>query len=94
MGAQVAQLGCGKGALQLGAAVRLFSSVDAPVASERSTIYSCVVAPWLIALVWLLPCVLAPGMYYQGSSLCCCVPAALVAAVKGLLTCVGAIVCC
>lgn len=93
MCAQVAQLSCGKGTLQLGAAVRLLPCVDAPVASERATVDGSVPTARLITLVGLLPSVLAPGVYYEGSTLSSCITAALVVAVEWLLACMGAIVC-
>ena len=93
MRAQVAQLSCGKCALQLGAAVGLLAGVDALVASEGSTVYRCVPTAWLITLVRLLPSVLAPGVHYEGSPLCSGVPTALIVAVERLLACMSAIMC-
>lgn len=93
MCAQVAQLSCGKGALQLGAPVRLLPCVDAPVAPERAAVYCSVATAGLITLVGLFASVLAPGVYYKGSSLCSCITAALIVAVEWFLACMGAVVC-
>ncbi len=94
MRAQIAQLSCGKGALELSAAVRLLPCVNTPVASERPTVNCCVLTARLITLVGLLACVLASGVYNQSSTLCSCVATALVAAVERLLPCMGSVVCC
>ena len=93
MCAQIAELRCGKGALQLGAAIGLLASVDALVASERSAVYCCVVAARLITLVRLFPSVLAPGVNYESSPLCSGVTTALIVAVERLLACMGPVVC-
>ena len=91
--AQVAQLSCSKGALQLSAAVGLLASVYALVASEGSTVYCCVLTARLITFVRLFPSVLAPGVDYEGSPFCSGVTTALIVAVERLLACVRPVVC-